>query len=54
MKQAYSFNNYLNGDHIDEPGAKGTTVIKIVRSLLAAEMPPLLKKSEQTSEESAL
>lgn len=34
----------LNWDYTDEPSAKGATVIKIVRSLLVVEMPPLLKK----------
>lgn len=47
MKQAYSSNDYLNGDHIDEPGAKGTTVIKIVRSLLAAEMPLFSRRASK-------
>lgn len=44
----------LNWDYTDEPGAKGTTVIKIVRSFLVAEMPSLLKKktNKQTPEES--
>ena len=44
VKQVHSFNNHLNGDCTDVPGARGTKITKTARSLLVVKMSPPLKK----------